>query len=251
MRPLRSANHASSGLVPHFAPSQPTQAWLGGDALLSVAGTTPCTLPGPPPPPPPNPFCATFHPIHAPGVYDPSGPLLDNSGVWHTWEDDGSWSHWTSTDLIHWNGSFSDSTNFGGDTGSVSPTPSGVYAFWPIMGGPGAGAIGSAKATSVNLTSWDHRGPTIPMPARINTGYRDPVRAFECVAPLHIHPTPLSSLSVCSVGLQLILFRLACAPRCDVCTRARCFVSSETPQQCATRAQQDSFCFERINGLWT
>ena len=29
------------------------------------------------------------------------------------------------------------------------------------------------------LTTWTQRGPTIPMPKRINTGYRDPVRAFE------------------------------------------------------------------------
>lgn len=26
---------------------------------------------------------------------------------------------------------------------------------------------------------WDQRGPTIPMPKRINAGFRDPVRAFE------------------------------------------------------------------------
>ena len=67
----------------------------------------------------------------------------------------------------------------GGDTGSVSPTKSGVYAFWPIMGGPGKGAIGSAVASDKTLTTWNQRGPTIPMPKRINTGYRDPVRAFE------------------------------------------------------------------------
>eukprot|EP00658_Telonema_sp_P-2_P033226 TRINITY_DN24431_c0_g1_i2.p1 TRINITY_DN24431_c0_g1~~TRINITY_DN24431_c0_g1_i2.p1 ORF type:complete len:448 (-),score=98.16 TRINITY_DN24431_c0_g1_i2:169-1512(-) len=112
--------------------------------------------------------------------YDPSGPLFDEaSGLWHLWEDDGSWSHWTSPDLIHWTGNFTTSTGFGGDTGSVSPTESGVYAFWPIMSGPGQGAIGSAVAADSGMTEWTHRGPTIPMPARINTGYRDPVRAFE------------------------------------------------------------------------
>jgi len=133
-----------------------------------------------PTPPPVPPFCARYHPIHDPGVYDPSGPLLDERGVWHTWEDRGAWSHWTSKDLIHWNGSFTKgTTDFGGDTGSVSPTSSGVYAFWPIMGGPGKGAIGSAVAADEGLTTWTHRGPTIPMPTRINTGYRDPVRAFE------------------------------------------------------------------------
>ena len=38
-------------------------------------------------------FCPQYHPIHYGNVYDPSGPILDNSGLWHTWEDDGAWSH--------------------------------------------------------------------------------------------------------------------------------------------------------------
>ena len=80
-----------------------------------------------PPPPPPSAFCPKYHPIHAPNVYDPSGPLLDEQGNWHTWEDAGAWSHWVSKDLIHWKGDFKTSTHFGGDTGSVSPTPSGNH----------------------------------------------------------------------------------------------------------------------------
>jgi hypothetical protein len=134
-----------------------------------------------PPPPPPSAFCPKYHPIHAGNVYDPSGPLLDKDGTWHTWEDAGAWSHWWSKDLIHWKGNFSTSTGFGGDTGSVSPTPSGVYAFWPIMGGPGKGSIASAKSKDpeAGLYAWDQRGATIPMPKRINAGFRDPVRAFE------------------------------------------------------------------------
>eukprot|EP00040_Diaphanoeca_grandis_P025493 m.141267 g.141267 ORF g.141267 m.141267 type:complete len:650 (-) comp30173_c0_seq1:53-2002(-) len=140
----------------------------------------PFAPPPPPPPPPRSPYCVSYHPIHDGNVYDPSGPLQDETGLWHTWEDDGSWSHWVSHDLIHWTGSFTqNTTNFGGDTGSVSPTPSGVYAFWPIMGGDGKGSIGSAKANDASLTTWTHRGPTIPMPARIDAGYRDPVRAFN------------------------------------------------------------------------
>jgi sucrose-6-phosphate hydrolase SacC (GH32 family) len=142
-----------------------------------------------PPPPPRSAFCARYHPIHdnadgsggkGGGVYDPAGPLLDKHGVWHTWEDDGGWSHWTSTDLIHWHGSLNQSTNFSGGTGAVSPTPSGVYAFWPELS-PGTidkGAIYSARATNESMTQWVHRGLTIPMPARITTGYRDPMRAF-------------------------------------------------------------------------
>ena len=139
---------------------------------LSSAGFAPY-------PPDASPFCPKYHPVHDGNVYDPSGPLQDKSGLWHTWEDDGQWSHWTSRDLVHWEGSFKESSHFSADTGSVSPTPSGVYAFWPIMSGPGRGAIGSAKATDDSLTNWTHRGPTIPMPTRINTGYRDPVRAFS------------------------------------------------------------------------
>jgi hypothetical protein len=113
------------------------QQWtISSSELVSNVKTcaSACTTPAPTPAPPSG-FCARYHPIHDHNVYDPSGPLLDDSGLWHQWEDDGAWSHWTSTDLIHWNGSFHDSTNFGGDTGSVSPTKSGVYAFWPIMSG--------------------------------------------------------------------------------------------------------------------
>lgn len=149
-----------------------------GAGVLGLSNASACKQWGPPPPPPPPPpsaFCPRYHPIHAGNVYDPSGPILDQSGTWHTWEDAGGWSHWWSKDLIHWEGNFTTSTNFGGDTGinsrdplhsplsrsfvhsklisprlgasgSVSPTPSGVYAFWPIMGGPGRGAIGSAKS---------------------------------------------------------------------------------------------------------
>ena len=49
------------------------------------------------------------------------------------------------------------------------------------MGGPGRGSIGSAKSLDpdTGLYEWDQRGPTIPMPKRINAGFRDPVRAFE------------------------------------------------------------------------
>ena len=128
-----------------------------------------------------SPFCPKLHPIRDGGVYDPSGPLIAQDGVFHVWEDEGAWSHWTSTDLVHWSGSFKNgTTNFGGDTGSVSPTPSGVYAFWPIMSGQGKGSIGSAKSLdSNNLDVWQHRGPTIPMPKRIDAGFRDPVRAFQ------------------------------------------------------------------------
>lgn len=78
-------------------------------------------------------YCTTLHPLHGhPTVFDPSGPLLDNSGLWHMWDDQGAWPHWTSHDLVHWQGSLTtNTTNFSGLTGAISPTPSGMYAVYP------------------------------------------------------------------------------------------------------------------------
>ena len=42
----------------------------------------------------------------------------------------GSWSHYTSTDLLRWT-RLDDHSNFTSLTGSVSPTPGGVFAFYP------------------------------------------------------------------------------------------------------------------------
>ena len=39
--------------------------------------------------------------------------------------------------------------------------------------------IESAKATDTSLFNWEQRGATIPMPARIDAGFRDPTRAFR------------------------------------------------------------------------
>jgi hypothetical protein len=139
-------------------------------------------------------FCPRLHRIHDAGVgfggvADPCGPLLDGDGLWHVWDDTGGWSHWTSSDLVHWQGSLESSTNFSGATGSVSPTPGGVFAHWPIIAGGAddseVGAmnccaeIGSAKAADGALTQWEQRGPTISRPARATSGFRDPARAFQ------------------------------------------------------------------------
>merc|ERR1712166_446530 len=80
-------------------------AFIGMEANPDCKPFGPPPPPPPPPPTPPNPYCVAYHPIHDGNVYDPSGPLLDDTGLWHTWEDDGAWSHWTSKDLIHWEGS--------------------------------------------------------------------------------------------------------------------------------------------------
>jgi beta-fructofuranosidase len=163
----------------------------GGDAVgnltLIMAGGTAagfCATACKDPPQDPNSFCPRYHPINDGGVYDPSGPLLDDSGTWHLFEDEGGWSHWTSEDLVHWQGSLNENTtHFSTNTGSVSPTASGVYAHWPIVESvKGKGCcrmIESAKATDMSLFNWEQRGATIPMPARIDAGFRDPTRAFQ------------------------------------------------------------------------
>lgn len=43
----------------------------------------------------------------------------------------GAWSHYTSTDLLRW--TKGTDTNFTYLTGSVSPTSTGVYAFYPTI----------------------------------------------------------------------------------------------------------------------
>ena len=183
-----------------------TLGWAAGSKVPSSPGCV-TALPVLPPGKPPTPgsaFCPKLHPIHEPtsyagsqgppeegGVYDPSGPLLDAHGTWHVFEDASGWwtstpgwTHWRSPDLIHWFGNFSDGMGFGkGMTGSVSPTPSGVYAFWP----DGENAIFSAKSEdpSAGLTSWSRRNQSIAQPSRVakyqsrSTGFRDPARAFE------------------------------------------------------------------------
>jgi sucrose-6-phosphate hydrolase SacC (GH32 family) len=114
--------------------------------------------------------------------YDASGPLFDeDTGTWHLFEDDGGWGHWTSRDLVHFSRT-ENTTNFSSDTGSVTPTETGIYAHWPVVTSSGRSCcalIDSAVATDGSLTSWRHRtAPTIRRPARIDRGFRDPTRAF-------------------------------------------------------------------------
>eukprot|EP01052_Picozoa_sp_SAG31_P043249 SAG31_NODE_7145_length_1777_cov_1.325983_2_plen_209_part_00 len=95
------------------------------------------------------------------------------------WQSTRGWTHWRSRDLIHWVGNFSNGLDFGkAMTGSVSPTPSGVYAFWP----DGDNAIFSAKSMdpAAGLLLWERRNETIAEPSRVgkwssrSTGFRDP-----------------------------------------------------------------------------
>ena len=108
------------------------------------------------PPKDPHSFCPRYHPIRGNNVYDASGPLFDDArGEWHVFEDDGGWSHWRSKDLVHWD-EVETSTNFSTDTGSLSPTVSGVYAHWPVvdgsMGNRCCEVVESARATDASLS---------------------------------------------------------------------------------------------------
>ena len=149
-----------------------------------------CAAAKPAPPAPARParavFCPRFHPIGGPKVFDPSGPLLDDSGRWHLWEDEGGWSNWTSPDLMHWHGRLASSTHFSGLTGSVSPTPAGIFAFWPGRNSDGASAVESAVCNDCTAgggwSDWTHRGfpPGLVVPSREAAGsFRDPARAFS------------------------------------------------------------------------
>ena len=189
------------------------------------------------PPPDEKSFCPRFHTIHDPGVADPCGPLRDESGLWHMWDDDGSWSHWTSRDLAHWDGDFSSGTNFSGATGSVSPTPSGVFAHWPIIA-PGDAVccshIGSAKALDETLTRWDQRGPAIAQPARIDSGFRDPSRAFEWQGRWFVGVGCGSA----EAGAQFCLFEASDDTLTDFTDRGSLFTTQET------------FGFMGANNVW-
>ena len=115
--------------------------------------------------------------------------MQDSTGKWHLWEDEGGWSNFTSWDLMHWNGTVKSSTHMNGLTGSVSPTPSGVYAFWPgslMNGTKRVSAIVSAVCEDcvpgMGWSRWTHRGVALGLtvPAREAPGsFRDPMRAFQ------------------------------------------------------------------------
>jgi sucrose-6-phosphate hydrolase SacC (GH32 family) len=141
--------------------------------------------PRPPPPPARGAFCPKFHPIGGSKVFDPSGPLMDDSGRWHLYEDDGGWSVFWSHDLMNWQGTLKSSTHFSGLTGSLSPTPSGIYAFWPGRNPAGLSAVESAVCEDCTSAggwrNWTHRGfpPGLVVPKREAAGsFRDPARAF-------------------------------------------------------------------------
>ena len=160
------------------SPGKVHELWSGSNFCMAQPGSgLSCNLPPPPPPPKPrSAYCPTYHPIQAEGIYDPSGPLLDDAGWWHMWEDTGGWSHYISRDLLHWD-SASASTGFGGLTGSVAVTPSGTYAFFPE--GSQAGIDMAPSTDPANLTTWGKGGRVIAAPQMAGGNFRDPLRAFH------------------------------------------------------------------------
>ena len=67
------------------------------NSILGLSSDPGCTAAKPQPPPPAPappavpPFCPRLHPIGGPKVYDPSGPVFDeSSGTWHLFDDEGA-----------------------------------------------------------------------------------------------------------------------------------------------------------------
>ena len=162
------------------------------DSVLGLSSDPACApAPAPEPKPKPKPkppaarglFCPRFHPIGSASLYDPSGPIFDErSGIWHLFEDYGGWSNFSSTDLMNWRGTLKSSTHFGGLTGSIAATPSGIYAFWPGRAGTINRAVCEDCGSGGGWSNWSHRGsaPGLVEPKREKAGsFRDPARAFQ------------------------------------------------------------------------
>lgn len=121
-------------------------------------------------------------------------------------------------------GNFSDGLNFGkAMTGSVSPTPSGVYAMWPDFDN----SIFSAKSIdpTAGLQTWKRRNLTISEPTRVgkwssrSTGFRDPARAFE-------YPSGSDQWWV-TVGCGSAQQCNSCPPSPQGCSGKSCVVSAQ------------------------
>lgn len=96
-------------------------------------------------------------------------------GIWHWWLGcQGGWRHLTSKNLVDWHADLQPVSGQGGDTGSVSVTPSGIYSVLP-----GCGGICRRVALDRSLDKW---GPATP--AKLNgpstpANFRDPTRPFQ------------------------------------------------------------------------
>ena len=107
------------------------------------------------------PLFSALHPIHSPGIFDPSGGLQTADGQWHTFEDSGGWFHYVSPDLIDWRPAPQMSTGFhihGGMTGAVSRLKGGGFAAFL----PNTNQTGMWRSFSHDLDSWQWP-PTTPI----------------------------------------------------------------------------------------
>ena len=127
----------------------------------------------------PDPLCPALHPIHSPGIFDPSGGLQTADGQWHTFEDSGGWFHYVSPDLIDWRPAPQISTGFhihGGMTGAVSRLKGGGFAAFL----PNTNQTGMWRSFSHDLNSWQWP-PTTPIkvpPHALPHNFRDPGTAM-------------------------------------------------------------------------
>ena len=106
-------------------------------------------------------------------------------GVWHVFPDGATkpgkgWSHFASPDLLRWEPQV-DSVVAGSDTGSVSTTPSGTFALYPdtVNGTRGVQLQVLQQPTLGLNATWGTPTTSIPKPASLGVGFRDPARALR------------------------------------------------------------------------
>jgi sucrose-6-phosphate hydrolase SacC (GH32 family) len=122
--------------------------------------------------PPPS-YTPLLH-ICGTSLFDPSGPIQRSDGTWHLFEDKGGWSHYHSTDLLHWTKT-SNTTHFSSMTGSIAVTDEGTFAIWPDAQQT---KFSRSKALDVGLTEWGPSSTALRLPPGVSR-MQDPSRALQ------------------------------------------------------------------------